>query len=132
MLRTNSKEVKRRVRRYILASYECGMIEYDNNNVDITDFKQVSDSIMYYFNLEYLHYNVDYARGKISKFEAFEDYCQGLPTLLGCEYYLGNAVELLGRWLDETKSECSKYSQIQAEHLITYLIYRELIGGTSE
>ena len=126
MLRTNNKEVRRKVRRYIIRGYESGMNEYDINNVDTTDIDQVSNSIMYYFKLEYLQNNVNYKKGRISRQDAFEDYCKGMPTLIDTYYYLGGAKYLLGSWLDETEEEIDRYTEEQASHMITYLIYSEL------
>ena len=68
-----------------------------------------------------------------SGLDTFRDWAQGLPTALNtCYYYNVSAVNLLADWLEETESEKEKYSESEAEEMITRLIYRELIKGASK
>ena len=60
--------------------------------------------------------------------ERFTDWAQGLPSVLDCCYYYNrSAVDDLGAILEETDAEKARYSEQQAENLLSYLIYRELV-----
>lgn len=59
--------------------------------------------------------------------KAFEDWAAGLPGLLDtCYYYNRSAVDDLAAILQETDSEKAKYSESQAESVLSRLIFREL------
>ena len=60
----------------------------------------------------------------------FADWCAGLPSVLDtCYYYNRSAAKDLGNILEETETEYSRYSEADAEKLLTSLIYRELTKG---
>ena len=46
-----------------------------------------------------------------------------------CYFYNRSAVDDLGEILEETDEEKAKYNERQAEDLLTWLIYRELLKG---
>lgn len=62
--------------------------------------------------------------------ERFTDWAQGLPSILDtCYYYNRSAVDDLGAILEETAEEKARYSEQNAEQLLTALIYKELVRG---
>ena len=62
-----------------------------------------------------------------SEFNAFRDWLQGLPSIFDpMYYYKGSAVQVLGDILEETEEERSKYTESDAEEMLTKLIYREI------
>jgi hypothetical protein len=66
----------------------------------------------------------------MSEGERFADWAAGLPSILDtCYYYNRSAVDDLGAILEETAEEKARYSEAQAETLLTSLIYRELVRG---
>ena len=53
-----------------------------------------------------------------------------MPSVLDtCYYYNRSAVVDLGKILDETPEEMSRFTESQAEKLLTDLIYKELVRG---
>ena len=63
--------------------------------------------------------------------EAFKNWCSGLPSVLDtCYYYNRSAVEDVKNILEETDAEANKYTEQQAEELLTSLIYRELMRAS--
>lgn len=61
---------------------------------------------------------------------AFRDWAQGLPSALDtCYYYNRSAVDDLGTILEQTESEKSRYTEAEAENLLTIMIYCELTRG---
>ena len=64
--------------------------------------------------------------------ELFTDWTSGLPSVIDCLYYYNrSAVDDLAAILEETDSEKAQYSEQQAESLLTYLLYRELVKGAA-
>lgn len=120
MLRTNSKAVNEKIKSYILENVD---IDYINEffKVDENDYTEICGCILQICEKEKF-----YQRYK-SRFDMFKDWCQGLPSALNTLYYYNvSAVDLLGDILEQTEEERSKYSESDAEELMTKLLYREL------
>ena len=123
MLRSNSKKVIEKVRSYITDGIDPDYFGL----AESPDFPTACKLILTACEDE-----KRYIRSR-SGFETFRDWAQGLPAALNtCYYYNVSAIDLLADWLEETDSEKSKYSECQAEEMITRLIYRELIKGASK
>ena len=57
----------------------------------------------------------------------FEDWARGLALgNLFCYYYNRSAKDDLGKILEESEEEKAKYTEQEAEELLTRLIYREM------
>lgn len=120
MLRTNTKKARENVRNYIMSGFEP---EY-NNDIMPTNFAEMARAIM-----------ADFRRAKKWELErryaneqlVFADWCSGLPGIIDtCYYYNRSAVDDLGEILEETPEEKSRYTESDAERMLTYLIYSEL------
>lgn len=123
MLKTNSKMVIERIHKYIIDGVDH---EYFNIEAD-PDFNTACKMILTACENEKF-----YNRSR-SGFETFKDWAQGLPSAFNtCYYYNVSAVDLLGAWLEESESEKAKYSESEAEEMITKLIYRELTKGAAK
>lgn len=127
MLKTNSKKACENIRAYIMENFNG-----ENYGIEKPEtFSEVARIILNTFQEEifcnenakrYYHYNEQ---------RAFFDWCAGLPSLLDtCYYYNRSAVDDLGAILEESEEEKGKYSEEQAESLLTWLIYRELKKAT--
>ena len=135
MLRTNEKRVNEKVKDYIIDSFkdfqlENPTYEYDHlhtlESVDSNNYTEVCNAINCIFFCEMLENDNRWNAGRLSRADAFVNWCQGLPAALNCDYYLHSAVDLLGDWLEETDEEKKKFSECQAETRITQILYREL------
>lgn len=141
MLRTNSKKAKQNIQKYIIDNFDSTNYKPDfdyidqaiednaagRRNVDI--FSLIAHAIDTTFEAEKCRFDNRYTAGRISRFELFEDWCSGLPSILDtCYYYNRNAVDDLGAILEEAETEKAKYNETQAEELLTRLIYREIIN----
>lgn len=123
MLKTNSKKARENVRAYILNNFTPE--GYTENPPQ--DFPGVTAFILDTFRSEKPAVG-GYAR--MTESERFTDWAQGLPSILDtCYYYNRSAVDDLGAILEETAEEKARYSEAQAETLLTSLIYRELVRG---
>lgn len=121
MLKTNSKKVKEKIKNYIIELY-------DDKGYDVpkaTNFDEMKENIKKVSYNDVISYEL--AR-KSTLFAAFESWCSGLPYLLNtADYYCYNsAIDILGDILEETEEERSRFSELEAEKKITYLIFKEI------
>lgn len=126
MLRTNSKTTKAKIRDYILkGSQDC---DYING----ATFEEVAPQIARAFYKQILGENTQgqdilFCYYKNNVFNAFFDWCGGLPSAIDCDYlYNVSAIDLLGDILEQTKEQRGKYTERESEKVLTMLIYREL------
>lgn len=120
MLRTNSKKARENVRAYIVNHFT------PENYTDTPpqEWPEIAVFILDTFREEKPGIGA-YAR--MTERERFTDWASGLPSVLDCCYYYNRpAVDDLGAILEETEAEKARYTEQQAENLLTYLIYREL------
>lgn len=126
MLKTNSKQARENIKAYVMHHINFEAYEME----DPKTFKEAANRIMETFYDEKCKYDKRYHMGRISEWELFKDWCQGLPTLLDtCYYYNRSAVDDLGDILEETEEEKTRFTEEAAEERLTYLIYRELKKG---
>lgn len=115
MLKTNSKKARENIRAYVVD-------HYNPENYDLpacNDFPTIARNILHILREE--------KRGPITP-DLFEDWAAGLPSVLDtCYYYNRSAVDDLGMILEETEEEKARFTESQAESLLTSLIYRELM-----
>ena len=123
MIKTNSRQARQNVQSYI-------MEHFDGCNYDIetpATFQEAAVIILDIFRNEKPAIG-SYAR--MTEGERFAEWAAGLPSILDtCYYYNRSAVDDLGAILEETAEEKARYSESQAEALLTSLIYRELLRG---
>ena len=123
MLRSNSKAVVAKIHQYIVDEIDLDYFGL----VEAPDFPSACKLILTACENEKM-----YNRSS-SGLDTFRDWAQGLPSAFNtCYYYNISALNLLADWLEETDSEKEKYSECQAEEMITRLIYRELTKGASK
>ena len=121
MLKTNSKQAKENIKKYIMEHFDYSNYENENEPEPET-YKEICKCI-YETMLAEKYYNK-----AVSEYKTFKTWCQGLPSLLDtCYYYNRSAVEDLKVILEETEKEADKFSEEQAEERLTYLLYREII-----
>ena len=122
MLRSTNKKVLEKIHDYIINGVDHEYFELEAD----PDFNTACKLILTACENE-----KRYSRS-CSGFETFKNWAQGLPSAFNTMYYYNvSAVNLLGAWLEETESEKAKYSESEAEEMITRLIYRELTKGAA-
>lgn len=125
MLKTNCKIVRDRIRAFILSAENIEEFapEGTPNETYSDKARAIYADFMSYYNGD----NRNHGRNPRSYQEAFEEWAAGLPAILDTRYYYNvSAVDLLGDMLEETAEERAKYDESDAEHLLTYLIFREI------
>lgn len=126
MLKTNSKKAAENIRAYIMENFT------PENYTDTppTTFPEICRFILETYKAEY-YYAREYLRSPhIQEQEIFREWAAGLPSVLDtCYYYNRSAVADLGKILEETPAEMERFTESQAEKLLTDLIYKELVRG---
>lgn len=130
MLKTNSKKARGNIRAYIMENENVE--EYGKSQKAPGSFPEAAREILNCFRDCYFSDDNSKRYYNYSEQIAFTSWTQGLPGILYTGYYLHSAVDDLGAILEETETEKAKYTEQQAEKLITYLIYRELLKGEIE
>ena len=123
MLRTNSKAAKANIIEYIKQDQDY--IEESYNYTPENDNELLAS--IYGIFLSEKSYELQ-RNNYINQFEIFKSWAQGLALGgLFCYYCNRSAVDDLGNILEETEEERNKYSEAQAEEMLTKLIYREIV-----
>jgi hypothetical protein len=126
MLKTNSKKAKENIRQYIID----GFTPENYTDEEITGFNNISKYILKTFRNEKYSTKEDFNYYHNNELTAFFDWCQGLPSLIDtCYYYNRSAVTDVAKILEQTETEAARYTEEQAEQLLTNLIYKELLRG---
>lgn len=129
MLRTNSKKVSEKIKAYIIDNFVMpSTLGYEEFTAPETnDYKKIAFIVYQAFVTE--KYFDEKCRRYYGHSEetAFVDWCSGLPSILDTPYYYRvSAVDVLGDILEETETERNKFSEMEAEKMLSRLIYREI------
>ena len=121
MLRTTCKKALDNIRAYILNNTD--VTGYDKYEQPET-FEQAALIIWDEFQTAKQY---ELCRPRTNIQECFIEWCAGLPSIIDtCYYYNRSAVNDLGELLEETEAEKAKYTETQAERMLSCLIYREI------
>ena len=136
MLKSNSKESIERIK-----SYVCENVNFDYDTVN-EKYYYVMDLEKRYENGEDIDIFSVYANAIFSIMfeeviendnrilslqEYFEYWCKGSPACFHTGYYVNRSVvDELGDILEQTAVQRSKYTESQAEEMLTRLIFREI------
>lgn len=124
MLKSNCKIVHERIRAYILSAENVAEFAPEAPNETYNDKAR---AIFAYFMEYYNGDNRNKGSRPMNLQEAFHEWTGGLPAIIDtCYRYNTPAVEMLGDILEETAEERARYSECDAERMLSYLIYREL------
>ena len=115
MLRTNNKNVKESIKKWIVDNYYG-----EGYGLETKDFKEICENIKSIFEKE------KSSRRACWCLKDFKDWGEGLPSILNTWPLLCDGVDILGDILEETEEERSKYDEFQAWDLMAYLIFREI------
>lgn len=124
MLKSNSKKAKENIKKYIINNFDCSNYEVET---EPTTFEEIAQFIYRTFREEKYNMMEDFRYYHHNEFNAFLDWCSGLPSVLDtCYYYNRSAVEDLASILEETEAEKSRFTESEAENRLTQLIYKTI------
>ena len=135
MLKSNSKEAIERIKKYVCENaifetdtvnekyyYVMDLEKRNENGENIDMFSVYANAIMSIVFEEVIKND----NRRLSFYEYFKYWCTGLPSCFDTGYYLNrSAVDDLGDILEQTALQRSKYTESQAEEMLTRLIFRE-------
>lgn len=125
-LRSNSKKAVENIRQYIRDGYNPDGYELQEPDT----FPALASQLLQVFRSKKYHLPQDVRYYHGSEQAAFADWCAGLPSIFDtCYFYNRSAVADLADILQETPEEAARYTEQDAEQLLTWLIYRELKKG---
>ena len=126
MLKTNSKKARENIKQYIMDNFTPESYTDDAPKA----WPEIARFILKTFRSEKYSAPADYKYYNYNESAAFADWCAGLPSVLDtCYFYNRSAVRDLSVILEESDAERAKYSESDAERVLTYLIYQDLIRG---
>ena len=132
MLRSNSKKARENIRAYILDNFDPE--SYGRDKSEFETFEAAAAFILETFRSE-KHWELKLMLRREPEQVIFTGWCQGLPSVIDtCYYYNRSAADDVAAILEETEEERAKYARSDAnerdaESLLTWLIYRELLKG---
>ena len=127
MLRSNSKKAAENISNYIMADidYLQERAEYRGFTLDAED-KNAVLAFVYTIFLEEKRGEFNRYRN-VNIYNIFRDWAAGLALgNLFCYYYNRSAVDDLAGILEETPEEKERYTESDAEEMLTRLIFREV------
>ena len=128
-LRTNSKKAKENIHNYIRNTFDYIVDSYGVDSCDLGDFHALCAQIWKIFESEKFYSVENMSRLHLTYYDVFKEWAQGLALNIFEYYYNISAVDLLGEMLEESEEERAKYTEEQAEEMITRLIYREITAN---
>ena len=131
MIKSNSKQARQAIINYIINNYDGSGYEENSPEAKATTIEEIASVILQDVKRVNGHNVRQYSRYTWQ--DAFTEWAAGLPGLLDtCYYYNRSAVDDLAEILQETETEKKKYTEQEAEKMLSYLIYRELIKAAPD
>lgn len=120
MRRSNSKAAVDAIKKYILEQYDPEVYELPATS----DFREAARNIWAAFLAE----KVRFDKRRMSYQEYFLEWLSDLPSIVNTADYLyrPNAKKRLADILAETETEADKYTETEAEQMLSRLIWREV------
>lgn len=120
MLKSNSKQAKENIKNYIINNFDFSNYETEETAAPET-YNEICKCIFETMKKEKSFCNY------VNDSAAFKDWCQGLPSIFDtCYYYNRYAKDDLKIILEETEEEANKFTEEQAEEMLTELLFREI------
>ena len=130
MLKTNTKAARKNVLEYIktnVADYMTETMEYNNKHgINQSYYSTDNDSDVCSFIYSRFMDETGGRSYNMSEQAAFYLWASGLACGGLFDYFCHSAVKDLGDILEETEEERARFTEMQAEELLTKLIYREV------
>ncbi len=122
MLKTNSKKAIENLKKWTVDHFNAD--DYGDFDGDENNFSDCAKYIYRVF-LREKYEGAEHYHRNTSMQDIFADWCAGLPSILNTAdyYYTRRAVDVLGEILEETDEEKARYSQTQAENLLSALLW---------
>lgn len=126
MLRTNSKQAKEAIRKYLQDGFNNSCYNLDENIYDGMTLPDIAKKFIEILKDEwYKGYN---KRNYTNIQSAVIEYLKTLPSSITIDFYYTRERELLKQWLQETEEESKKYDDEKVDSLYWHLLSREIVA----
>lgn len=131
MLRTNSKKAKENVKNYMLNDKEYILTEYAAyKGIELNSNDEILAYIYDIYQSEKYYSIEDMAKLNLSDYTVFKQWASGLALGSTFDYFYHNiAKKTVMQILEETEKEAARFTETDAENLLTQLIYREILAA---
>lgn len=119
MLRTTKKEVKEKIRVYILDRLEFCDYTIDEPKTDAERVLLCRDI----FHDEY-GYNIR----RMGEYRAFKEWLSGVPSVLTVDFSYYDVRQIMRGWLDQTEEESNRFDDVKAWEYFLHLVTREFFA----
>lgn len=126
MLRTNSKQVKEAIRKYLQEGFENSCYNLDEgiyNGMTLPEMARKFRKIMW----DEWYKGNNFKRCPNLQ-AAIIEYLKGLPSSIAIAFYYDEERKLLEKWLQENETDSIKYGDEKVDRLYWHLISREIIA----
>lgn len=125
MLKSNCKKVKEALRKYIVDGYDGSGFDEGTPEAEAKTFEEMARVIL--LDVKRVYGNEVWRNPHFTWQDAFVKWCSDLQDLVDTDYCChGTAVKILGDMLEETEEERSRFTESEAETMLSRLLYREL------
>lgn len=127
-IRSNSKKAIENIKKYIAEGF-CE--EFAENQRDTYTLQEMAGEIL--SDLRRVKGDEVKRYSRFTWQDAFCEWAAGLPGIFDtCYYYNRSAVDDLGKILEESDTEKARFSESEAESLLSRLIFRELVKAAPD
>lgn len=119
MLRTTKKEVKEKIRAYILDRLEF---------CDHTDDEPETDGGKVLLCRDIFRSEYSNQIRRMGEYNAFKEWLSGVPGVLTVDFSYYDVRHILESWLDETEEESARFDDVQVWEQFLHLVTREFFA----
>ena len=125
MLRTTKKEVKEKIRAYIIGCMDfSGYIGYEG----YPDTEPETDGGKVLLCRDIFRSEYDYNIRRMGEYNAFKEWLSGVPGVLTVDFSYYDVRHILESWLDETEEESARFDDVQVWEQFLHLVTREFFA----
>lgn len=125
MVRSTKKEVKEKIRAYIIGCMDfSGYVGY----VGYPDDEPQTDAEKVLLCRDIFRSEYGYNIRRMGEYRAFQEWLSGVPGVLTVDFSYYDVRQILRAWLDQTEAESSRFDDVKAWEHFLHLVTREFFA----
>lgn len=125
MLRTNNKEVKNKIRGYIVNHADfSGYIGYEG--FPKSEPEHWAEKVYYLHKIFVSEYGYNIRR--MGEYRAFKEWLCGVPSALTVDFCYYDVRKIMREWLDQTEEESARFDDVETWEKFLHLVTREFFA----
>lgn len=140
-MKLNKQEIQNYIKEHFESWYEIEKsYEFKGNfeklnNIDLNNFSDICDAILYILYIEKIKEDYRYKEfgHSISVFYYFKEWCKGLCDPICTNYYTNGkeAVDIIAKWYGLNEKEKGNCSESRCCEIVTELLYEEITSHST-